>query len=488
MREAIYKIIGSTVLLGVLFFPSKTEAAFPDVPRSHPNYDAILYVQSEGIVSGYPDGMFRPDQTINRAEFVKIMVESGTFQSGTNCDLFTDFPDVPRLSWFASFVNAARCSGLIDGYPDGTFKPVNTISFVEASKIITVQHASHVGINSPIDHGPSGEWYYGPVARLEAYDAIPKTIMGLTDKLTRGEMAEILYRLEGEHYNSPSQSLEIFHDPSLLSRRETQFFDRATLRKGDVLQLMKVESITSDSVVFVGAESEDVQGVHGNYKEQATTQPDCPVLVFEIASDMSNFMPRERGNEALEEICLDNSIEELHERFIPGSSGTVNLNISRYIFPLKAGIQKHRAVMGTAYVEPDAVTLQFDDPEYNWLEWRQYANDTTHNGYFDFYIHPPSRDKGNGGISWGDDLNPTFLTVKQGDTILFPSIDLFSLSPVMLENAARIQKRQVSLKDFIFINDLNDDGYADIRILQSRTPLRYSYWHYDPANQRYSER
>jgi hypothetical protein len=49
-------------------------AFFSDVSSGHVNYDAIKYVQDNGIVSGYQDGTFKPDKTINRAEFTKIIV------------------------------------------------------------------------------------------------------------------------------------------------------------------------------------------------------------------------------------------------------------------------------------------------------------------------------------------------------------------------------------------------------------------------------
>ncbi len=53
-----------TVLLGVLAPLTVAAAGFRDVPSSHPNYDAILYVQEQGIVEGYSDGTYKPDQTI----------------------------------------------------------------------------------------------------------------------------------------------------------------------------------------------------------------------------------------------------------------------------------------------------------------------------------------------------------------------------------------------------------------------------------------
>ena len=61
-------------LLGSFLILSTVEAAFNDVPSSHPNYEAINYVQAKKIVEGYGDGTFKPDTTINRAELTKIII------------------------------------------------------------------------------------------------------------------------------------------------------------------------------------------------------------------------------------------------------------------------------------------------------------------------------------------------------------------------------------------------------------------------------
>ena len=72
----------STVIVGLfLFSAAPTSLAldnpFPDLPSDHPNYDAILSLYEWGTISGYPDGTFKPDNEINRAEFLKILVRSG---------------------------------------------------------------------------------------------------------------------------------------------------------------------------------------------------------------------------------------------------------------------------------------------------------------------------------------------------------------------------------------------------------------------------
>ena len=115
-----------------LCMPSLLQAAFSDVSSDHLNYDAINYVQQNGIVNGYPDGTYKPDEFINRAEFTKIVIEA-SFPGqalGSNC-----FPDV-TAEWFSKYVCFAKGQGIISEYPDGTFKPGNNVAFSEDSKII----------------------------------------------------------------------------------------------------------------------------------------------------------------------------------------------------------------------------------------------------------------------------------------------------------------------------------------------------------------
>lgn len=105
-----------------------------DVPTSHPNYAAISLMADEGAVSGYPDGSFKPDNPVNRAELVKMIIAYNI----VNVDLTpykNCFPDV-KEEWFAPYVCYAKEAGLVNGYPDGTFKPGNNVNRVEAIKIL----------------------------------------------------------------------------------------------------------------------------------------------------------------------------------------------------------------------------------------------------------------------------------------------------------------------------------------------------------------
>lgn len=88
------------------------------------------------IADGYSDGQFKPNDPINRAEAMKIIlngfeVDLESYDSGT-------FPDVNSSDWFADFVGTAHEYGLVSGYPDGYFKPGNYLTRGEASKIIAL--------------------------------------------------------------------------------------------------------------------------------------------------------------------------------------------------------------------------------------------------------------------------------------------------------------------------------------------------------------
>ena len=159
-------------------------AAFPDVPSTSPYSEAITTLQSEGVIEGNPDGTFNPNGTINRAEFLKIILEArGDVPASTgNC-----FPDV-KNEWYAQYICVAKEEGIIQGYPDGNFKPSQPVNFVEAGKILSLAY------DQPIDQY-SPDWYEPYARALEAGNAIPGSIAALDAPLTRGEMAEMMWRL-----------------------------------------------------------------------------------------------------------------------------------------------------------------------------------------------------------------------------------------------------------------------------------------------------
>ena len=95
------------------------------------NISAGAFAKRYGIANGYLDGTFRPEQPVSRAELVKLIASYFTVEGGTS-----PFPDVPDGHWAAEVVSFAAEEGWVSGYPDGTFRPDAPVSRAEAVKIL----------------------------------------------------------------------------------------------------------------------------------------------------------------------------------------------------------------------------------------------------------------------------------------------------------------------------------------------------------------
>jgi hypothetical protein len=150
---------------------------------NHEYEDSINYLYDIGVIHGHPDGSFKPDYEINRAEFTKIVMGAfyGENFTGTYC-----FPDV-NDEWFAPYVCEAYYYGIIHGHPDGTFKPDHNINLVEALKIVLEAQGVYFTVE------PGDEWYepYIIYAMASDLDFILYK-RGFGDSITRGEMAELV--------------------------------------------------------------------------------------------------------------------------------------------------------------------------------------------------------------------------------------------------------------------------------------------------------
>lgn len=117
---------------------------YSDVASGDWYNNAISTLTSMGILDGYPDGTFRPTEPITRSEFTKIAVSFFEFTEG---DLTYDgrFSDVEGTEWYVTFLAAAVEYGLIEGMPDGTFHPLDNITRAEACTIVnrTLGRAPH---------------------------------------------------------------------------------------------------------------------------------------------------------------------------------------------------------------------------------------------------------------------------------------------------------------------------------------------------------
>ncbi len=222
---------------------TESDLAFSDLDSSDPSLEAIEYLAENGIVEGYEDGTFQSQTKINRAEFMKIIVESLTDDAeGSYC-----FPDVED-EWFAKYICYGKEIGLVEGYPDGEFKPGNEINFAEASKIIV----SAFGLEG----GEEGEsWYQEYVEALVDQNAVPISISGLDKEIARGEMAEVIWRVQEEVTDLNSLKYEEL-EGRLVSVESEEEFVELFLSDPDIYDWGWLDYYAEDEVTATSSDSD----------------------------------------------------------------------------------------------------------------------------------------------------------------------------------------------------------------------------------------
>lgn len=106
--------------------------SFLDVAEDEWYSDRIGYIESLGIINGYPDSTFRPNAPITRAEFATIASNFDNLKE--TGDVY--FSDLPDSHWAKNFVEMAYNRGWISGYPDGTIKPDRYITRAEVVSVV----------------------------------------------------------------------------------------------------------------------------------------------------------------------------------------------------------------------------------------------------------------------------------------------------------------------------------------------------------------
>ena len=115
-------------------FDSKPTVNFSDVSSGDWYYSAVQMCAKAGIVSGYPDGSFKPNQAVTRAEFFKMvaMLYSDALNTPITGKIFNDI----NGHWAEKYINLLQKLGIVKGYPNGSVKPNANLTRGEAASIM----------------------------------------------------------------------------------------------------------------------------------------------------------------------------------------------------------------------------------------------------------------------------------------------------------------------------------------------------------------
>lgn len=161
MKKFIALVLGLSTM-GV------TQAAFVD-KAEFPSWseEAIEIVSEAKIMTGFGDGSFRPDQPLNRAEAVTLLLRAKKMED-ERFNGISKFADVPGEAWFAKAVAIAEANDWLTGKEDGLFHPADTLNRAEFAALVERAFELEPEDEEPLPFADvaAETWYAGPVKTL----------------------------------------------------------------------------------------------------------------------------------------------------------------------------------------------------------------------------------------------------------------------------------------------------------------------------------
>ena len=174
---------------------------FNDVPSSNWAYEYVEQLVNDGVIDATDS--YRPNDALNRAELVKMVITAVDGLAGYEAPATPTFDDVPTTAWYYDYVEAAVQLGIVNGYTDaagnltGMFGPADTVNRAAATKIL-VNAFSVPTTLTPASIFPdvtSGAWYYDYVVTAynqSVLDGYANGYFGPADPVTRAQVAKLV--------------------------------------------------------------------------------------------------------------------------------------------------------------------------------------------------------------------------------------------------------------------------------------------------------
>ena len=140
MKKVLAIALAAALLLGVI---PCAGAAFTDAERiSEKHREAVTYVSERKVISGFPDGSFKPAETLTRAQAAKILCAmlEGADKANALTGKDAGFADVPASHWAAKFIAYCAEKGIVAGVGNGKFNPDGALTAAAFAKMLLVAY------------------------------------------------------------------------------------------------------------------------------------------------------------------------------------------------------------------------------------------------------------------------------------------------------------------------------------------------------------
>ncbi len=162
-------------------------ATYTDVAEDSAYYEAVETLNKLGIITGYEDGTFKPEDGVTRAEMAALIARIQGYGEMAKASANTGFADVPASHWASGYIANAAGMGIINGYGDGNFGPEDPVLYEQAVKMVmaTLGYTPFAEKN--------GGYPTGYLAAAQRYDvSLSVSNAAVGQPANRGTIAQIL--------------------------------------------------------------------------------------------------------------------------------------------------------------------------------------------------------------------------------------------------------------------------------------------------------
>ena len=211
---------GLFVLSTLFMLNCPAQAFYTDMDQNHWAYQSIKFLTEVGVVVGYPDGTYKPDIPVTRAEFASMAIKA-LGQEDANVTQDIHFSDVKPDFWAYNIIKKAVYFDLIPDAKDTDFRPYDSVTRAEAITIavnalttsqISEQRAQDIIAKSYEDYTQMPAWFLISAAKAQLLDLVV-VMPGNEGKLesdrpaNRAEIAALLYKMMQEAQLNPNAKL-----------------------------------------------------------------------------------------------------------------------------------------------------------------------------------------------------------------------------------------------------------------------------------------
>lgn len=210
VNKALIATVFATSGIAAVVPPQTAAAAtspFKDINQYSSHYDNILKLYSQGAISGYPDNTFRPYQNVTRGQAAKMLATVLNLDLKNVQDPY--FKDVPKSSEYYKYIAALQNAGIMSGYSNGTFMPNEVMTRGQLAKILALGFKFEVASNynhsfKDVTSQTSNAIYIQTLVDLKITEGTTPVTFSPYNPVTRGQMSSFIVRSQEKKSNATS--------------------------------------------------------------------------------------------------------------------------------------------------------------------------------------------------------------------------------------------------------------------------------------------